>query len=305
MTDKLFKPRMILREGQPLTTSLAVAEFFGKRHNDVLRAIRNLDCSPEYHQRNFALVKETINYADSDGMPQTKETDRTSHYELARDGFVFLAMGFTGPAAARFKEAYIEAFNAMERMLAEQREEAIWAQAEADRNDAVALAHQVVAEMQADALAEAGKLTAVQVAGRMRLPPWRTQGGYLSEAFMLMFFALERRFTDAALLWTLYDEFACHLEPRTLSAQHIAGASGWALCRGTVYLSRQRLIARGLLLNQPATEWRIQRELFEKMMRETQLVAHVRRTPVILPEAHGLNQKLAKWMERTATTTVQ
>ena len=39
-------------------------------------------------------------------------------FELTRDGFVFLVMGFTGPKAARWKEAYIAAFNAMEAQLA-------------------------------------------------------------------------------------------------------------------------------------------------------------------------------------------
>ena len=38
-------------------------------------------------------------------------------YYIARDGFVFLAMGFTGKIAAKFKEAYIEAFNEMEERL--------------------------------------------------------------------------------------------------------------------------------------------------------------------------------------------
>ena len=41
-------------------------------------------------------------------------------YYMTRDGFTFLAMGFTGKVAARFKEAYIEAFNEMERRLQEQ-----------------------------------------------------------------------------------------------------------------------------------------------------------------------------------------
>lgn len=40
-------------------------------------------------------------------------------YYLTRDGFTLLAMGFTGKIAARFKEAYIEAFNEMERTLRE------------------------------------------------------------------------------------------------------------------------------------------------------------------------------------------
>jgi len=35
-------------------------------------------------------------------------------YEMTKDGFAFLVMGFTGAKAAAFKEAYINQFNAME-----------------------------------------------------------------------------------------------------------------------------------------------------------------------------------------------
>jgi phage regulator Rha-like protein len=35
-------------------------------------------------------------------------------YEMTRDGFMFLAMGFTGSKAARIKESFIEAFNMLE-----------------------------------------------------------------------------------------------------------------------------------------------------------------------------------------------
>ncbi len=38
-------------------------------------------------------------------------------YELTRDGAMFLIMGFTGAEAARWKEAFIEAFNEAERHL--------------------------------------------------------------------------------------------------------------------------------------------------------------------------------------------
>jgi phage regulator Rha-like protein len=38
-------------------------------------------------------------------------------YYVTRDGFAFLAMGFTGKKAAQFKERYIAAFNAMEKKL--------------------------------------------------------------------------------------------------------------------------------------------------------------------------------------------
>lgn len=34
--------------------SVFVAKFFEKRHDDVLKSIRNLDCSDEFRLRNFA-----------------------------------------------------------------------------------------------------------------------------------------------------------------------------------------------------------------------------------------------------------
>jgi hypothetical protein len=39
---------------------------------------------------------------------------RTFAYDMDRDGFTLLAMGFTGPNALHFKWAYIQAFNRME-----------------------------------------------------------------------------------------------------------------------------------------------------------------------------------------------
>lgn len=92
-----------ITNGQPTTTSLDIATHFGKQHKDVLRAIANLDCSPEFTGRNFALSE----YTDPTGRKLTQ-------YRLTRDGFTFLCMGFTGKEAAKWKEAYITAFNAME-----------------------------------------------------------------------------------------------------------------------------------------------------------------------------------------------
>lgn len=90
-------------EEQVVTSSRTVAEKFEKRHADVLRAIANLECSPEFTQRNFALSS----YKDESGK-ENKE------YLITKDGFSMLAMGFTGEKAFKFKEAYINAFNAME-----------------------------------------------------------------------------------------------------------------------------------------------------------------------------------------------
>jgi len=96
-------PEVRVAHGQALTTSLNIAQVFAKRHTEVLRSIRDIDCSEEFRQRNFA----SANYLDAQGKFRPM-------YDITRDGFTFLAMGFTGKEAARFKEAYITAFNRME-----------------------------------------------------------------------------------------------------------------------------------------------------------------------------------------------
>lgn len=83
--------------------SLIVAEMFEKRHDDVLRSIRNLDCSEEFRLRNFT----ESSYRNGQGKKQPC-------YYMTRDGFVFLAMGYRGKKASQFKEAYIKRFNQME-----------------------------------------------------------------------------------------------------------------------------------------------------------------------------------------------
>jgi anti-repressor protein len=45
--------------GNAATDSLKVAKGFGKRHDAVLRAIANLDCSPEFRQHNFVAANYT------------------------------------------------------------------------------------------------------------------------------------------------------------------------------------------------------------------------------------------------------
>ncbi|EGL9426468.1 peptidase, partial [Salmonella enterica] len=102
----LAQPEISVINGQAVTSSLAVADYFTKRHDDVLKKIRSLDCSPEFTARNFAVS----DYTDASGR-------KLPCYNITRDGFAFLAMGFTGKRAAQFKEAYINAFNQMEKQL--------------------------------------------------------------------------------------------------------------------------------------------------------------------------------------------
>lgn len=110
-----------------VTTSLRVAEVFGKQHKDVLKAVKSLDCSEEFRERNFALSK--IDYQNGNIKKQLPM------YYITRDGFMFLVMGFTGKTAAKWKEAYIKAFNEMEaKIRAEQMAKAI---EEHDRKEAI------------------------------------------------------------------------------------------------------------------------------------------------------------------------
>ncbi|HHY9103321.1 TPA: Rha family transcriptional regulator [Escherichia coli] len=99
-------PEITIINGRVVTTSLAVSNYFTKRHERVLDRIRNLECSAEFTEHNFVLSE----YTDASGR-------KLPCYQITRDGFAFLAMGFTGKRAAQFKEAYINAFNQMEKQL--------------------------------------------------------------------------------------------------------------------------------------------------------------------------------------------
>lgn len=83
--------------------SLMVAKMFEKRHDNVLQDIRNTDCSQEFRLLNF----QESSYINEQGKKQPC-------YNMTRDGFTFLVMGYRGKRAARFKEDYIKRFNQME-----------------------------------------------------------------------------------------------------------------------------------------------------------------------------------------------
>lgn len=86
--------------------SLVVAQIFEKRHDNVVRDIRNLDCSDEFRLFNF----EESSYTNLQG-------HRQACFNMTCDGFVFLVMGYRGRKAASFKEAYIKRFNEMEEFI--------------------------------------------------------------------------------------------------------------------------------------------------------------------------------------------
>lgn len=100
--------KKINKEEVTVVTSLDVAETFNKRHSDVLRDIDKLNCSKEFTERNFALSS----YKDASGKSNKMQY-------MTRDGFTILVMGYTGEKAMKFKEAYINQFNNMEKLLHE------------------------------------------------------------------------------------------------------------------------------------------------------------------------------------------
>lgn len=88
--------------------SLMVAKMFNKTHQHVLRDIAKITesksgLSEEFRVHNF--VKSS--YKDSTGR-------KLPCYDMTRDGFTVIVMGYTGQRAMRFKETYIHRFNEME-----------------------------------------------------------------------------------------------------------------------------------------------------------------------------------------------
>lgn len=106
-------PVVTVVDGNVTTLSTDVAIFFEKNHRDVVRAIEKvLETCPPACVRNFAQTEV------SRESPLKKGTFiKSKAYRLTRDGFTFLAMGFTGARAQEFKWAYIDAFNKMEAAL--------------------------------------------------------------------------------------------------------------------------------------------------------------------------------------------
>ncbi|SUW72942.1 phage protein [Campylobacter coli] len=87
------------------TTSLSVAEVFNKNHKNIIRKIN------EFPKDNFTKLNfEPSKYIDSTGriLPC---------YNLTRDAFSLLVMGFTGEKAYKWKIEFIKAFNEMEKRL--------------------------------------------------------------------------------------------------------------------------------------------------------------------------------------------
>lgn len=99
-----------ITNNQVTTTSKQIADVFGKEHKNILAAINSLDIPEDFRGLNFKPSKYQSQNRNGQTLPC---------YEITRDGFTLLAMGFTGKKAMEWKIKYINAFNAMEKALTE------------------------------------------------------------------------------------------------------------------------------------------------------------------------------------------
>ena len=73
----------------PVTTSLKVAEMFGKQHKSVLKLIRDMEIPHEFKRLNFEFIELFQERCDCKKL-------KSKHYKISQDGFTVLAMGLSG-----------------------------------------------------------------------------------------------------------------------------------------------------------------------------------------------------------------
>lgn len=98
-------PQVIVKMDEAYANSRDISAFFGKEHLNVLKAIDFLIA--EDTEWGVVSFNETYIVNKQNGMSYRE-------YDITKDGFTELVMGFTGSQARQFKRAYIKRFNEME-----------------------------------------------------------------------------------------------------------------------------------------------------------------------------------------------
>ena len=96
-------PVLAVVNGVPTTTSTYVAEYFGKQHAHVLRDIRNLISLDADQLSNFGELTRQVHRDDGSVV-------KYPEYRITEEGFMLLAMGFTGKKALSYKLAFVAEF---------------------------------------------------------------------------------------------------------------------------------------------------------------------------------------------------
>ncbi len=104
----MIAPIITIKNNAAITNSRHVSDYFGKAHRSVTAKIEALlkDLPVSHAYFHAGVYKH----------PDTGDQLHTC-YDVTRDGFTLLAMGFTGKKALGFKLQYIQQFNVMEEML--------------------------------------------------------------------------------------------------------------------------------------------------------------------------------------------
>jgi Rha family phage regulatory protein len=173
--------------GQAVTTSRRVAEYFGKKHRNVVRTIEKQLADAVLSAFNV-LNFERVAYVDGKG--------ETRHeYRMTHDGFAVIALAFTGVEAGRLRVRFIEAFNRAARELQRLRSQRLDPNWKASRAT-VAQQHSAVNAILVEMRHRAGKATeAHHLANEARLIGYAVSGVHAG---------LDRDTLDVAQLRTLH-----------------------------------------------------------------------------------------------------
>jgi Rha family phage regulatory protein len=108
VSTSVTPPIVSISNNRVIATSIDIAAYFKKRHDNVLQSIQNLlkQLTGRY-LLNFQEIQIDVDL----GLGRTR---KDTAYQITRDGFALLAMGFTGKQALQFKLDFIDSYNAME-----------------------------------------------------------------------------------------------------------------------------------------------------------------------------------------------
>jgi Rha family phage regulatory protein len=293
------KPRVFVKNGAVLASSLAVARSFGKLHKNVLQNIRLIiEKSGAWGMLNF----QHTPFVD----PQNGQT--YSSYDMTSKGFQVLVMGFTGDEALIWKIRYADAFE----MILNALHERALTNASAESQRLIQEAEAMVAEMDADwlryreqyqavvhetwdrerarqderILAKAAQLQITNMARRLNIPTefrWSShcRGGMLSELYIFCFFAVGESKNDATLLWlliTAHDQcLSRHFYPvRMTAADLLTESEGRLVSVAAIYRSRKHLMAMGFLDETPPSLWQINASHLYTRLNEIRVTAFLK-----------------------------
>lgn len=224
--------------GRDVTTSLIVAQVFGKEHSKVCRDIESLSCSASFNAANFGVIK----YFDTRNREQTA-------YEMTKDGFSFLVMGYTGDKAGEFKENFINEFNKREALL--KSDDYILMRSQQILNNRLELAEQKVKQLELENEKQKALVAQMQKGNDYLNTILQSKGTLattqVAADYGMSAIAFNKKLNEMHIQhkvngqWILYSEFMGkgYVFSRTISFYHRDGRADTRLC--TEWTQRGRL----------------------------------------------------------------